>query len=159
MPQSELLDATPARVADSYRELFGGYAERPEQHARTFDPAGFSGELEVGPIPFTSLCQHHVLPFSGGVAVRYRPSDRILGLSKFSRIVSVFARRLQTQERLTRQIADSIEECLAPAALRVEITAEHFCMRMRGVRQAGVPTRTAESRGLVRTEKEAGYRT
>ena len=146
VPRSELPDATPARVADSYRELFRGYAESADDHARTFDGAGFAGELEIGPIPFTSLCQHHVLPFAGTVTVRYRPADRILGLSKFSRVVSVFARRLQTQERLTREVADALETTLRPVELQVGVTAEHFCMRMRGVRQSGVTTRTAELR-------------
>lgn len=134
-------------MADSYRELLGGYGDRIEGHVRTFDSAGFSGELEIGPIPFTSLCQHHILPFSGSLTVRYRPDGRILGLSKFSRIVSVFSRRLQTQERLTRQVADALEAVLQPGELEVRATAEHFCMRMRGVRQAGVLTTTTETRG------------
>ncbi len=133
-------------MADSYRELVGGYRERTEDQVRTFDAAGFSGELTVGPIPFTSLCQHHVLPFAGEVTVRYEPADRILGLSKFARVVSIFGRRLQTQERLTRQISDALERTLEPRALRVEVAAEHFCMRMRGVRQAGIVTKTVESR-------------
>ncbi|MEX2043335.1 MAG: GTP cyclohydrolase I [Patescibacteria group bacterium] len=147
VPQSELLDATPVRVADSYRDLLAGYAERPGDSLRTFDAAGFAGELEIGPIPFTSLCQHHILPFSGSVTVRYRPGNRVLGLSKFSRVVSVFSRRLQTQERLTRQIADALEDVLRPGELEVRVTAEHFCMRMRGVRDAGVMTTTTETRG------------
>ena len=130
-------------MANSFRALCSGYAENVADHGRTFDAAGFVGELDIGPIPFTSLCQHHVLPFAGSVTIQYVPDQRILGLSKFSRIVQVFSRRLQTQERLTGQIIEALGDILSPEAIQVDISAEHFCMRMRGVRQSGVITKTS----------------
>lgn len=129
-------------MADSYRELLSGYGVDVAGLSRTFPSDGFGGVLTIGPIPFSSLCRHHFLPFTGDVTVRYVPSGRVLGLSKFSRVVSAFARRAQTQERLTQQVVDALEGILAPRELSVTVTAEHFCMRMRGVQQSGVRTIT-----------------
>lgn len=130
-----------------YQELLSGYAVDPVTFCTCFDSGGYTDLVVVGPVTFHSLCEHHVIPFYGSVTFGYVPDGRMLGLSKFGRVVDALARRLQTQEHLTRALAETIWEATQPAALIVEVEAEHFCMAMRGVRKPGTVTRTSEVRG------------
>ncbi len=143
------LEGTEQRVVRSYRELFAGlYAGRPPE-LRTFpNPERYGQMVTVTDIPFHSLCAHHLLPFFGKVHVAYLPKDRLVGLSKFARVVDFYARRPQIQERLTVQIVGLIEERLRPAGAMVVVQARHFCMEMRGVGKAGATTTTSALRGV-----------
>lgn len=147
-----LLD-TPKRAAKAWLELTRGYREPPPE-LRTFE-ADHDEIVAVAPIPFYSLCEHHLLPFHGTAHVAYLPGDRILGLSKFARLVDHYARRLQVQERLTSQIADHLTEQLNPAAVAVVIRAEHLCMAMRGAQVPGAITTTSVLRGAFRDQPAA----
>jgi GTP cyclohydrolase IA len=139
---------TPSRVARAYRELFAGL-EAPEPTLRTFPrPQGRSGPVIVGNIPFYSLCAHHFLPFFGQAHIAYLPHERLLGLSKFARVVDFYARRPQIQERLTSQIADLLHNRLRPEGVLVQLEARHFCMEMRGVMKADACTTTISTRGV-----------
>ena len=148
-PTREGLLETPARVARAYRELFAGY----EQDAaailnRMFkEVGGYDDIVLVRDIPFSSHCEHHMVPIIGKAHVAYLPSDRVVGLSKIARVVDVFARRLQTQEALTASIARSIQETLKPQGVAVMIEAEHMCMAMRGIRKHGSSTITTTFTG------------
>ena len=138
---------TPRRLVRMYDELLTPKAFAPT----TFDNADGYDELVVArDIPFTSLCAHHLLPFQGVAHVGYLPGDRILGLSKLARVVHYFARSLQTQERLTKQVADWLEEELEPRGVGVVLEAEHQCMTVRGVQATGSKTVTSTMYGLVR---------
>ena len=148
-----LLD-TPKRVAKMYAELFEGLHADPTEHLKvTFDEQ-HDEMVMVRDIPFTSLCEHHLVPFMGRAHVAYipGPSGRITGLSKLARTVEGFARRLQVQERMTRQIADAIDEVLEPRGALVVIEAEHLCMAMRGVKKPGTVTVTSAVRGIFHTD-------
>jgi GTP cyclohydrolase I len=145
--------ATPARAARAWSELTAGYAAEPD--LTSFDAEGYDEIVAVAGIPFYSLCEHHLLPFHGTAHIAYLPDGRILGLSKFARLVDVYARRLQVQERLTSQIADRLDAELAPQGVAVVLEAEHLCMTMRGVRAAGSVTRTSVMRGVFRSKPEA----
>jgi GTP cyclohydrolase I len=143
---------TPARVARAYGETFAGLAQDPrELLATTFDE-GHDELVLVRDIPMYSTCEHHLVPFHGKAHVGYipGPDGRVTGLSKLARLVEVYARRPQVQERMTRQIADSLFEVLAPRGVIVVIEAEHLCMAMRGVRKAGTTTVTSAVRGAFR---------
>jgi GTP cyclohydrolase I len=145
---AELLD-TPARVARSFAELLTA----APFDATTFpNDEGYDELVLARDIPFHSLCQHHLLPFSGVAHVAYLPGARIVGLSKLGRIVDHYARRLQVQERLTVQVADWIDEHLAPNGVGVVLEAEHTCMSLRGVQKSGARTVTSALRGLVRDD-------
>jgi GTP cyclohydrolase I len=148
-----LLD-TPRRVADMYEELFGGIEEDPGAHLRTTFEAGHDEMVMVRDIPFTSLCEHHLVPFMGHAHVAYLPGrdGRITGLSKLARLVEGYARRLQVQERMTTQIVDALERELEPRGSIVVIEAEHFCMSMRGVKKPGTTTVTSAVRGTFKTD-------
>lgn len=139
-PAREGLKATPARVARAYREWFGGYAIDPARLlATTFGEAeGYDETILLRSIPLVSTCEHHLAPIIGRAHVAYRPSGRVVGISKLSRLVDAYARRLQLQERLTRQIAGALEAALEPRGVGVVIEAAHGCMATRGVRQHGV---------------------
>lgn len=152
----EGLERTPARVERSLRFLTSGYALDAESAVRgaLFRAEGSEMVLIKG-LEFYSLCEHHMLPFFGHVHIAYLPDASILGLSKFARVVDVFARRLQVQERLTVQIADALERVLKPHGVAVVVEASHLCMMMRGVQQQGSSTRTSVMRGAF---KEAGVR-
>jgi GTP cyclohydrolase I len=142
-PEREGLQETPNRVARMYAEIFSGLKSDPKHDELVF----------VRDIPLYSVCEHHLLPFIGKCHIAYIPRDgKIIGLSKFARIVDCFARRPQVQERLTAQIADFIEENLNPRGVAVFIEAEHLCMTMRGARAAGALTQTSALRGCMRTE-------
>jgi GTP cyclohydrolase I len=151
-PAREGLERTPARVASMYDELFGDAGEPPDRFLTVTFAAEHDEMVMVRDIPFASLCEHHLVPFLGKAHVAYIPSTtgRITGLSKLARVVDAYARRLQVQERMTSQIADSIERALGPRGVLVVIEAEHLCMSMRGIRKPGTLTVTSAVRGLFR---------
>lgn len=143
-----LLD-TPKRVVKAYGELFGGYTQDPSDVlGRTFEEvAGYNDIVLVKDIGFHSHCEHHMVPIIGKAHIAYLPDERVLGLSKIARVVEIFARRLQTQETMTSQIATAIDETLAPRGVAVLIEAEHLCMAMRGVNKQGSTTLTMRFTG------------
>jgi GTP cyclohydrolase I len=148
-PYSEHLAGTPRRVAQSYAELL----TPSEFHLTTFpNDEGYDELVLARSIPLRSLCEHHMLPFHGVAHVGYLPGERILGLSKLARVVELFARDLQVQERLTRQIADWLQEHLAPQGVGVVLEAEHLCMSLRGVQATGSRTVTSALHGLLRED-------
>jgi GTP cyclohydrolase I len=148
-PTSEQLADTPRRVAAGYAELLTPVTFTPT----TFpNDEGYDQLVLVRAIPFSSLCQHHLLPFTGVAHVGYLPAGRILGLSKLARVVELYARRLQLQERLTTQVADWLQAQLAPKGVGVVLEAEHQCMTLRGVRAAGTRTVTSALHGLLRSD-------
>ncbi|MET0478294.1 MAG: GTP cyclohydrolase I FolE [Actinomycetota bacterium] len=148
-PASEQLLDTPRRVAATYAELL-----TPAPFTPTTFPndEGYDELVLVRAIPFQSLCEHHLLPFAGVAHVGYLPADRILGLSKLARVVELFSRRLQLQERLTTQVADWLQDQLAPKGVGVVLEAAHLCMSLRGVRAAGTHTVTSALHGLLRSD-------
>lgn len=145
---------TPARVAQSYRELFAGYGHDPSVFLqRTFEEIeGYDELVLVRSIAFTSHCEHHMLPIRGHAHIAYYPGEEVVGLSKLARVVDAYALRLQTQERLTAQILAAIEETLHPRGAAVMIEAEHMCMAIRGVRKAGASTVTMQFAGIMRKD-------
>ncbi|HEY8080957.1 MAG TPA: GTP cyclohydrolase I FolE [Acidimicrobiales bacterium] len=153
-PAREGLVETPRRVAEMYVELFSGLDTDPATHLRVTFAAAHDEMVMVRDIPFTSLCEHHLVPFTGHAHVAYIPGldGRITGLSKLARLVEGFARRLQVQERMTVQIADALDSELQPRGALVVIEAEHLCMSMRGVRKPGTTTVTSSVRGTFRTD-------
>ncbi|CAN5416990.1 GTP cyclohydrolase I FolE [soil metagenome] len=157
-PDREGLQETPGRVARTYRELLTGMRVSPREVLSTTFDIGHDELVLVKDIELWSMCEHHMVPFTGVAHVGYIPSEsgRITGLSKIARLVDVFARRLQVQERLTTQIAEAMVEILQPRGVIVVIEAEHLCMTMRGVRKAGARTMTSAVRGsLHRTATRA----
>jgi len=153
-PAREGLLDTPKRVAKAYGELFKGYGQCPiEILSRTFDePAGYDDIVLLRDIDVQSHCEHHMVPFIGHAHVAYFPTDRVVGLSKLARTVEVFARRLQTQETMTAQIAYAIEDALKPRGVAVMVSAEHQCMSMRGVQKPGVSTVTTQFTGVFKDD-------
>ena len=151
-PDREGLRDTPKRVIDAYEELYSGYRECPvDVLERTFGEIGRYDDLVlVRDIAFNSHCEHHMMPFMGKAHVAYKPVDRVVGLSKLARLVDVYARRLQTQEHMTSQIATAIEEILSPRGVAVMIEAEHMCMSLRGVEKPGSSTITTQFTGSFR---------
>jgi GTP cyclohydrolase I len=142
-----LLD-TPRRVAKTYvLELLSGYQQDPAEVFRTFDVA-YDEMVIVKDIPLYSMCEHHMLPFIGVAHIGYVPNGRVVGLSKIARIVDIFARRLQVQERLTSEVADTLVAGLSPLGVAIVIEAEHLCMTMRGVQKPGSRTVTSAMRGV-----------
>ncbi|MFA5844994.1 MAG: GTP cyclohydrolase I FolE [Coriobacteriia bacterium] len=157
-PDREGLARTPERVASMFEEVFAGLTQDPAEHfCVTFDE-GHREMVLVRDIPLYSFCEHHLVPFMGRAHVAYipGPEGRICGLSKLARVVDVFARRPQVQERMTAQIADTIVENLGPSGVMVVIEAEHLCMSMRGVQKPGAITTTSAVRGLF--ERNAATR-
>jgi len=150
-PTREGLVATPDRMHRMYRELTAGYLVDPERliNGAVFE-VGYSEMVVVKDIPFYSLCEHHLLPFFGSAHVAYVPEGRVIGLSKIPRIVEMYARRLQVQERMTQQIADFLMERLEPKGVGVVLEATHLCAAMRGVRKPGTVMTTAAVQGLFR---------
>ena len=148
-PSDEQLLDTPRRVAASYNELL-----TPTPFTLTTFPndEGYDELVLARAIPFSSLCQHHLLPFTGVAHVGYLPAGRILGLSKLARVVELFARRLQLQERLTTQVADWLQVQLEPKGVAVVLEAEHLCMTVRGVKADGARTVTSALHGLLRSD-------
>ena len=148
-PDSEHLRETPQRVALAYEEFL---TARPFVPTTFPNDEGYDELVLVRDIPFHSLCQHHLLPFSGVAHVGYLPGARILGLSKLARVVEHFSRRLQVQERLTKEIGDWLEDRLAPKGAGVVLEAEHLCMSLRGVQAVGSRTVTSSLHGLIRDD-------
>lgn len=146
------LKETPARFAKAWMKWTEGYEQNPEELLKCFDDGGEKCEEMVvqRSIPFYSHCEHHLAPFFGVAHIAYIPNGKILGLSKFSRLVDVFAHRLQVQERLTNQIADSLDEALKPRGVGVVVEARHLCMESRGIQRAGTSTTTSALRGLMK---------
>jgi GTP cyclohydrolase I len=153
-PDREGLVDTPRRVAKAYRELYRGYDEDPATFLeRVFEDVGGYGDMVVvRDIPFSSHCEHHMVPFVGKAHIAYYPSAGVVGLSKLARVVDVFARRLQTQETMTSQIVESIDEALKPRGVAVLVEAEHMCMSMRGVQKHGASTLTMQFTGVFRDD-------
>jgi GTP cyclohydrolase IA len=148
------LQETPGRVIRMYEEVLGGYKIKIEPIFKTFDSNGYHDLVTASNIGFYSLCEHHMVPFFGKVHIGYIPNGRILGLSKFARLVEVYSRRLQTQENLTKQIADAIEKYLHPQGFIVHTQAEHLCVAMRGVKKDGFLTKTTIIRGALKKKPE-----
>ncbi|MFZ9667100.1 MAG: GTP cyclohydrolase I FolE [Steroidobacteraceae bacterium] len=155
-PDREGLLETPARFLKAWEEYTRGYRERPEDILKSFEDGAQSVDemVIVRDIPVYSLCEHHLAPFFGRAYVGYVPDQRILGLSKISRLVEIFARRLQVQERLTNQIADALDTHLQPLGVAVVIECRHMCMESRGVRHTGTATVTSALRGSIKTNAD-----
>ena len=151
-PDREGLRETPRRVVKAFEELYSGYDADPDAILeRTFtDVGGYEDMVLVRDIPFHSHCEHHMLPFFGCAHIAYYPTDGVVGLSKLARLVDVFARRLQTQETMTAEIADALERALGARGVAVMVEAEHLCMSMRGVQKAGASTMTSRFTGVFR---------
>lgn len=151
-PGRDGLKRTPDRVAEMYAEILSGLDEDPADYLSVTFEAGHDEMIMERDIPFASVCEHHLMPFVGRAHVAYIPADdgRITGLSKLARLVEAHSRRLQVQERLTSQIADTLQDVLVPRGVLVVIEAEHLCMSMRGVRKPGAVTVTSAVRGLFR---------
>ncbi|MBR5348142.1 MAG: GTP cyclohydrolase I FolE [Lachnospiraceae bacterium] len=151
-PEREGLLETPARVARMYEEIFAGYEEDASKHlSKQFTGCNTDLILEKD-IPFYSMCEHHMVPFYGKAHIAYVPGKKVAGLSKLARTVEVYAKRLQLQERMTSQIADSIMKDLGAKGVMVVIEAEHMCMTMRGVKKPGSKTETYVRRGVFEDE-------
>lgn len=152
-PDREGLKETPKRVANMYEEVFSGLSEDAHIHLKLFNEKGNDEMVIVRDIPLYSMCEHHLLPFVGKAHIAYIPSDgKIIGLSKLARIVNVYAKRPQVQERLTTQIADFLYDELDAKSVAVIIEAEHLCMTMRGIKAAGSQTQTSALRGTARSD-------
>ena len=149
-PDRDGLRRTPARVAAMYGEVLDGIADDPCRHLTVSFEAGHQEMVMVRDIAFASLCEHHLVPFIGRAHLAYIPGTdgRITGLSKLARLVEGYAHRLQVQERLTSQLADSLVDALEPAGALVVVEAEHLCMSMRGIKKPGATTVTSAVRGL-----------
>ena len=154
-------EETPKRVAKMWEELLSGYSKNPEEIlSKQFDveasaEEGTNGVVIVKDIPFFSQCEHHLVPFFGKVSIAYLPKDKVVGLSKFARLVECYARRLQVQERMTKQIIDDITEYLEPQGAMVVIEAEHLCMAMRGIQKPGAKTVTSRVTGVFADSAKA----
>lgn len=152
-PSRPGLIETPKRVANMYEEMFAGLHEDPKQHLKLFDEKSNDEMVIVRDIPFASMCEHHLLPFVGKAHIAYIPNDnKIIGLSKFARIVDNFAKKPQVQERLTHDIADFLNDNLRPKGVAVIIEAEHMCMSIRGAKASGSKTQTSALRGCMKTD-------
>ncbi len=151
-PDRSGLAETPARIERLYLELTAGYAMDPREvlNDAVFE-VDYSEMVVVKDIPFHSLCEHHLLPFAGSAAVAYIPDHRVIGLSKIPRVVDMYARRLQIQERLTQQVADFLMDQLSPKGVGVVVEATHLCASMRGVRKPGMVMTTSAVLGLFRS--------
>jgi GTP cyclohydrolase IA len=152
-PKREGLRDTPQRIADMYTELFSGLNMDAKAELTVGFEVGHHEMVILRDIPFYSMCEHHFLPFYGVAHVGYIPSEegRVVGVSKLARVVDIFAKRLQLQERMTSQIADAICEALQPDGVAVVIQAEHLCMTMRGIKKPGSNVITSATRGLFRS--------
>jgi len=150
--EREGLKKTPERVARMYAELLGGMHEDPKKHLRSVFTENYDEIVLLRNIPFYSICEHHLMPFIGSAHVAYLPSGTVLGVSKLARIVDCFARRLQTQERLTYQIADFIMNSLKPKGVAVVLEASHSCMTIRGIKKPGSVMVTSALRGIFKRD-------
>lgn len=153
-PTREGLLETPKRVAKAYEELFSGYSkDAAEALSKMFeDVEGYDDLVLVKDIPFHSHCEHHMVPFVGKAHIAYYPEGGVVGLSKLARVVDIFARRLQTQETMTAEIVQAIDNALHPRGIAVMIEAEHMCMSMRGIMKQGASTTTCQFTGVFRDD-------
>jgi GTP cyclohydrolase I len=154
-PSRDGLRDTPRRVAKMYQELLEGQGAEPSEHLGTTFAAEYDGAVVLRDIGFSSLCEHHLLPFIGTAHVAYLPGTRVVGLSKLARTVRVFARRPQIQERMTSQIADTLMEHLDARGVLVRVEARHMCMQIRGVNDRSAQMVTMAARGLLRDDRAA----
>jgi len=148
---------TPIRVAKAWQHWAGGYKEDPAEILKTFEDGAedYNQIILVKDIPVYSHCEHHLAPFFGVAHVAYIPDGKIVGLSKLSRVVDVFARRLQVQERLTSQVANAIQDALQPKAVGVIVECRHMCMESRGIQRQGASTVTSAMKGLFEWDRSA----
>jgi GTP cyclohydrolase I len=153
--EREGLKRTPARIANMYAELLAGMHEDPKQHLRSVFTEDYDEIVLLRDIPFYSICEHHLMPFIGSAHLAYLPSGVILGVSKLARIVDCFARRLQTQERLTGQIADFLMNNLKSRGVAVVLEASHSCMTIRGIKKPGSVMVTSALRGIFRRDPKS----
>jgi GTP cyclohydrolase I len=149
--EREGLKKTPERVASMYAELLGGMHEDPKKHLSIFSE-NYDEIVLLRDVPFYSICEHHLMPFIGSANVAYLPSGTVLGVSKLARVVDCFARRLQTQERLTYKIADFIMNSLKPQGVAVVLEASHSCMTIRGIKKPGSVMVTSALRGIFKRD-------
>jgi GTP cyclohydrolase IA len=152
-PDRPGLQETPARVARMYREMFAGLHVDPARHMEVVFPETYDEMVLIRDIPFTSMCEHHLLPFSGVAHVAYIPDGKVTGLSKIARVVEEISRRPQVQERMTQEIADLINSHLETTGVAVVVSAEHSCMAIRGIRKQGSTTVTSALRGIFKTNE------
>ena len=159
-PSREGLRETPKRVVNAFNEFFSGYNESPENYlSKTFeDVQGYEDIVMLKDISFHSHCEHHMVPIIGKVHLAYIPTKKVVGISKLARVVDIFAKRLQTQETMTQQIANCIEKSLKPKGVAVYIEALHQCMTTRGVQKPNVSTITSCFLGEFKTDKSVGQR-
>ena len=148
----EGLSATPRRVAKAFEKMFSGYQQKPEEILTTFDGEGYDEMIVVKDIDLYSMCEHHFLPFFGKAHIGYIPDGKIIGLSKIPRLVEIFSRRLQNQERLTMEIAQSLKKLINPRGVGVVLEAKHLCMMARGVEKQGSQVTTSAMLGLFKKE-------
>lgn len=155
-PNREGLIDTPRRVVDAYNEFFEGYTEDPVKVlSRTFEEVGgYDDIVMLRNIDINSHCEHHMIPFVGTAHIAYFPTDRVVGISKLARVVEIFSRRLQTQETMTAQITNSINEALQPRGVAVMIEAVHQCMSLRGIKKPNVATITTLFTGVFKEDKD-----
>jgi GTP cyclohydrolase I len=155
-PEREGLLDTPMRVAKAYKEMFDGYNKDPaEELGRTFEEVeGYKDMVIERDILFHSHCEHHMVPIIGRAHVGYLPDGKVVGLSKLARVVDIFAHRLQTQEAMTAQVANTIQDILKPRGVAVILEAEHMCMAMRGIRKQGATTLTSTFTGVFADSPE-----
>lgn len=153
-PTREGLLDTPKRVVKSFSEFFRGYETNPEEILkRTFSEVeGYDEMIVLRDINFSSHCEHHMVPFTGRVHVAYIPKDKVLGISKIARLVDVYAKRLQIQEKMTSQIANTLNDLLGPQGVAVVVEASHMCMTMRGVQKPGTMMQTSQLLGIFRSD-------
>ena len=149
-PERNGLQGTPGRIARMYEEILSGEHVDPTRHLKVTFAEDHHEMVVVKDIPFDSMCEHHMMPFYGKAHIAYTPVERVVGLSKLARLTDIFARRLQTQEHLTAQIAAAIDEVLKPRGVAVLIEAEHTCMSVRGVAKHGASTFTSRFTGMFR---------
>lgn len=156
-PTREGLLDTPKRVIEAYEEFYAGYAENPEDVlAKTFEEVADYDEIVLlKNMDFESHCEHHMVPIIGRAHIAYLPDKKVVGISKLARLLDVFAKRLQTQELMTKQIADAIEKALEPKGVAVIIDAKHECMTTRGVHKAATSTVTSQMRGRFRSDPKS----
>ncbi len=152
-PDRPGLQDTPRRVAEMYMEMFAGLHVDPARHLEVVFPETYDEMVLIRDIPFTSMCEHHLLPFSGVAHVAYIPNGKVTGLSKIARVVEEIARRPQVQERMTQQVADLISGHLNTTGVAVVVSAEHSCMSIRGIKKPGSKTVTSALRGLFKTSQ------
>ena len=152
----EGLRNTPKRVVESWKELYSGYKKDPKKTLdATFNGEGYDGIVLLKDIEFYSTCEHHMLSFTGKAHVAYIPTDRIVGISKLARIVEIYARRLQNQERITTQVANALEKYLKPMGAAIIIEAKHECMGCRGIKKSNATMTTSAMRGVFFDKAEA----